>query len=129
MLYGAGSRARCVPDRWSRDGESWSIPAKQPARPHVANVHLASRAWLRLPKLMVSAQCGDLLLPSWMMQPESADGLNILHTLARESSYGYVNTAADDRSTCSDLELILKVEIDVHQDAEHDVLVVGCLRG
>lgn len=53
----------------------------------------------------------------------------MLHAAAREPGHRYLNTTAAGRSARRDLKLVLEVNIDVHQDPEHDVLKVsGLLR-
>ena len=59
----------------------------------------------------------------------SGDSFNVLHAAARKPSHRYLNTTAASRRTRRDLELILKINIDVHQNPEHDVLMVSGLLG
>jgi hypothetical protein len=59
----------------------------------------------------------------------SGNSFDVLHAAARESSHRYLNPTAAGRGTRRDLKLILEIHIDVHQNPEHDMLMVsGLLR-
>jgi hypothetical protein len=52
-----------------------------------------------------------------------------LHATAREPGHGYFNTTAAHWRTRRDFELILEIDIDIHQNPEHDMLMVSSLLG
>jgi len=68
-------------------------------------------------------------MPSDHRAPASADSLNALHAATGEPGNRYLNTTAGNPATCRDLELILKIDIDVHEDPEHDMLIMSGLLG
>jgi hypothetical protein len=68
-------------------------------------------------------------MPSDHQPPASRDSLNAQHAATREPGHRYLNTTAGNPATGRDLKLILKINIDLHEDPEHDMLMVGGLLG
>ncbi len=62
-------------------------------------------------------------------RPASGGSFNVLHAAAREPGHRYLNTTAAGRGTGRDLELILEININVHENTEHDMLMVSGLLG
>src|SRR5215471_17606339 len=57
--------------------------------------------------------------------PLVSGALDALHAAAWESGHGYLNTTAGIRRMRCDFEMVLEINIDVHQNPEHDVLVMS----
>jgi hypothetical protein len=55
----------------------------------------------------------------------SCDGLNAMHAATREPRNRHPDPAAAGGGAGRDLKLILKINVDVHQDLEHDMLMMS----